>query len=263
MTTSIYKYTSALITSDFKVASPQDLTKHNISIRLMYSASNAGDRLGYIQDLLATDEIYDTSTWENISASDCIRYGTLQTDRSTLLIISNATFDQIYVGSDASMVPYQSDVYSYILQGFLRHNLHPVHPTREKGWSGTSQWQSHVSYCLSRRMPGRARLHIHLWLLFATTVWNAVKLACLFYTLREQRDTPLVTLGDAIASFLTKPCPHTVGMSVATQRDILRRLKSREDAEMNVKTMPARFEPRQLRFYHAVSVKRWVLYITS
>ncbi|KAH7386855.1 hypothetical protein DE146DRAFT_791945 [Phaeosphaeria sp. MPI-PUGE-AT-0046c] len=264
MTTSLYRYTSALVTSDHKVVSYGDFPFRNISIPLSYSGEDRSSRLRHIEVVLANNEIWNSSLWENITATECAGYGYLQTDRSTLLIMFNGTMEEIYAGKDPRFAPYRSPMYSYILQGFLRHDLHPVYSTTEKGWASTSKWPSRISYCLARKVPARAKIQSHLWILLATTIFNAIKLGCLWATLREQQDTPLITAGDAIASFLESPCPRSAGMSLLSSKDIDRAQKiGQDDVEMNKKTTPVKFNPKRLRYYRAVSTGRSIVYIAS
>ncbi|KAF2649839.1 hypothetical protein K491DRAFT_167900 [Lophiostoma macrostomum CBS 122681] len=265
MTTALQKYTSTLVTSDYKIWSQVDYDQlqHEPAFRVSH-ANGLADRLRYIQDIIATDQIWDSSLWDNISASDCVKYKTLQTDRSTLLIVLNGTPEQIYLNQDARLAPYRSIDYTNLLQGYLRYDLYPAYPAREKGWASTSKWQSRISYCLSRKVPGRCRLQIHLWLLLAATLLNAMKLGCLLLTLKEQQETPLITTGDAIASFLRSPCLHTAGKSLLTQEEIVRELKERQDnTEDDATSTMKRFETRPVRYHHAISASRWMVYISS
>lgn len=268
MTTALQVHTSALVTPDFRLLSFDpfnDFISLNATVAtLSHSAEDLTARNRYIQDTVTKDQIWDSSLWKNISALECAEYNVLQTERSTLLIVINETLEQIYSTQDPRLLPYRSPIYSNLLPAFLQYRLYPVYDTVEKDWASVNKWHTRISYCLSRKVPGRSRLQIHLWLLFTVTILNAVKLGCLLSTFKEQQGSPLVTTGDAIASFLTSPCVHSAGMCLLSQDDLVRELKrKRGDNEFGATPTNRRFKVRRTRYYHAVSFSRWIVYVSS
>ena len=258
MTVALQSYTSALVTPDFRLLSHNFFAHPNRSISsLFYTGEDTTDRSRYIKNINAYDRVRDTSLWENISALECAKYKLFQTERSTLLIVINETPEQIFSGQDPRLVPYGSPYYSNLLSFYLRQQLYPVYRTAEKDWASTSKWHTRISYYLSRKVPGRSRLQIHLWLLLATTVLNAIKLGCLLYTFKEQKGTPLVVTGDAIASFLRSRCVYSAGMCLLSQGELVRKLeKRRDDNKVNTTPTYKRFESRQFRYYRLASFSR-------
>jgi len=67
-----------------------------------------------------------------------------------------------------------------------------------------------VRYCLAESFPPHCTVSISTALLATVIVFNAIKTVCLIATLRA-RNRPLANLGDAIASFMQRPDPETVG----------------------------------------------------
>ncbi|KAF2728297.1 hypothetical protein EJ04DRAFT_504275 [Polyplosphaeria fusca] len=256
-------YTSALVTPGLEAVSHADFrafSQQTPSLMTVYQLGQHTERLRYIQNITTSGQIRDPSLWYNISASECANYETFQTERSTLLIVVNETIQQIFATQDPRLVPYGSTVYSHLLPSFLRHPIYPVYPIFHKGeknWASTSQWHTRISYCLSRKVPARCRLQINLWFLLTATVLNAIKLSCLLFTFKEQQEPPLVTTGDAIASFLSSRCVHSAGMCLLSQEELTRG-KRWGSNEVDVAPTFRRFETRRLRYYHSVSFSRWI-----
>ena len=265
MTIALQSYTSALVTPDFRLLSYDFFAHTNRSISsLSFTGEDTTDRSRYIKNINAYDRVRDTSLWENISALECAKYKLFQTERSTLLIVINETPEQIFSSQDPRLVPYGSPYHSNLLSFYLRQQLYPVYSTAEKDWASTSKWHTRISYCLSRKVPGRSRLQIHLWLILATTVLNSIKLGCLLYTFKEQKGTPLITTGDAIASFLRSRCVYSAGMCLLSQEELVRKLeKRRGDNEVDTAPTYRRFESRRFRYYRSASFSRWVVYVSS
>lgn len=72
-----------------------------------------------------------------------------------------------------------------------------------------------VQYCLSQPVEEECRVQISLIILGIVIACNATKALCMLLTIRHQKSQPLVTLGDAIESFLQEPDPTTEGMCLA------------------------------------------------
>lgn len=62
-----------------------------------------------------------------------------------------------------------------------------------------------VQYCLSQPVEEHCKLQFSIVVMGIVIACNLLKVLCMLLMLRYQRSQPLVTLGDAIASFLRKP----------------------------------------------------------
>ena len=87
-----------------------------------------------------------------------------------------------------------------------------------------------VKYCLSEgvaNMDSWCELHFGLDLMIAVCVMNGLKAICILYTLvwhlrwhgPFRKDDHLVTVGDAVASFLEKPDEYTRGRCMLSAQD--------------------------------------------
>ena len=72
-----------------------------------------------------------------------------------------------------------------------------------------------VEYCLSEQVPGTCSLHFNFSIIVIVVVCNIVKAACMFYVAYGKMDVPLMTIGDAAASFLERPDDTTRNMCLA------------------------------------------------
>ena len=69
-----------------------------------------------------------------------------------------------------------------------------------------------ISYCLSKMVEDRCELHFNTAIMVVVTICNVIKLVCMTTMAWNPEFQSLVTLGDAIASFLRKPDGNTLGM---------------------------------------------------
>jgi len=76
-----------------------------------------------------------------------------------------------------------------------------------------------VQFCLSQRVPDVCRLQFSLPIMIIVIACNAIKLVCILLTLMRNQTT-LITMGDAIDSYLRRPDPTTRGMCTLTMDDV-------------------------------------------
>jgi hypothetical protein len=70
-----------------------------------------------------------------------------------------------------------------------------------------------VDYCLSEKAAEQCQVYFHFPVMVAVIIANLIKVICLWLAGREHKDAALVTIGDAIASFLKIPDQMTGNMS--------------------------------------------------
>ncbi|OJD32109.1 uncharacterized protein BKCO1_410003 [Diplodia corticola] len=102
-----------------------------------------------------------------------------------------------------------------------------LHQAQPKGWQGTT----------SRNDGPRA----HLW-----ERWSRLWVADDF----DPQKAPIVTIGDAVSSFLKEDDPETRSMVLAAKEDFLRRSGKRRKPQLGL--------PEPCRWYHAASRRRWL-----
>ena len=108
-----------------------------------------------------------------------------------------------------------------------------------------------VEYCLSQQTPEHCKLQFNLYLMLVVMGFHLVKLilmGCLVLCIEE---TPLITIGDAIADFINKEDDFTYGRS----------LFSRYDFEKAGKDWPAgekRWSSKAVSWSDAGSRRHWI-----
>jgi hypothetical protein len=99
----------------------------------------------------------------------------------------------------------------------------PFDPPFNGGNENTKTGNATVKYCLAERTNPSCHLGVSPPILAVVAVCNLIKLLAFLCTLclgtnTPDRTKPLVTTGDAIASFLQTPDPHTQGRVLLTKR---------------------------------------------
>ena len=95
-----------------------------------------------------------------------------------------------------------------------------------------------IDYCVSDQVEERCELQFNLYIMVTVILCNPVKLVTMGLTVWKQRAPTLVTLGDAVSSFLEVPDTPTEGMCLVTKTDILNGGWSRDGVQKVYK--PAR-----------------------
>lgn len=109
-----------------------------------------------------------------------------------------------------------------------------------------------VQYCMSERLPSQCRLQVAINLIGVVIAFNVVKLVIIvMMTVGDIiNQNPLVTIGDAIASFIERPDTRTEGMCLRSATEIL--------ASDDTQIVPAVvYRPHRNRWAAAVSGRRW------
>ena len=81
----------------------------------------------------------------------------------------------------------------------------------------------HVSHCLSKDATQRCQLLFSMPVALIVLACNCIKVVCMFLSAKSvHRRDVLLTVGDAVASFLTRPDPTTRGRCLLSRTDIKR-----------------------------------------
>ncbi|KIK55855.1 hypothetical protein GYMLUDRAFT_174976, partial [Collybiopsis luxurians FD-317 M1] len=134
-------------------------------------------------------------------------------------------------------------------------------PSRETNWSWTINYaiwsdSTSVNYCISQPAEPRCQLQFNLPLLALVIAFNIVKVVCMALAAIKINDKPLVTVGDAIASFTNNPDPHTRGMCLALPSQL------KVQRQKQPITPPlVQYRPQNIRWLNAASRRHWTLTI--
>ncbi|KAG2417837.1 hypothetical protein HFD88_000936 [Aspergillus terreus] len=104
-----------------------------------------------------------------------------------------------------------------------------------------------VRYCLAETVPERCTVEYSLPLVIIVVLVNLIKAATLWATTASIADSPILTMGDAIATFLRSPDATTHGKSLLSRENVLR---------PSIKPLTYCATPR--RWGSPVSFQRWI-----
>ena len=104
-----------------------------------------------------------------------------------------------------------------------------------------------IQYCLSEPVEEHCKLQFSVGIMIIVIICNAIKMAVMGHVAWTQPSN-LVTVGDAIASFLDKPDPTTTGSCLA----------GKEHFQKSWQSKAMHWEPRAHYWFHAASKKRWL-----
>ena len=135
---------------------------------------------------------------------------------------------------------------SFITSDVLRQNHNHV--------DGTFPGLSYIDSCLSKSVAEHCKLQFSVAIMIVVIICNLIKTVCMTTILWKQDPEPLVTLGDAIASFLDRP-------DVTTRQNCMADRSRFETGEPGRywRLLLSRWDPRRFRWFRAASRRRWIL----
>lgn len=104
-------------------------------------------------------------------------------------------------------------------------NAHIYLPRLQNNASDWRPWGGRVDYCMSEPAQPECRLQFSVYLLAIVMAFNAVKCVVILVAARGIKEKPLLTIGDAVATFLEREDESTKGIGWVEQQDILRAKK--------------------------------------
>ncbi|KAI4214506.1 MAG: hypothetical protein LQ351_002923 [Letrouitia transgressa] len=179
-----------------------------------------------ILDLQRRMEAYqqDRTTFQNITNEECIKQYTvpLLTKSSDVLLIST---DQNWTHSKIELFLLSSELIAFVtgeftalnqwkctnascigsgdtyIQGYAPLDIFQAQKNAER-WTVDGY---HIQYCLAQPVQEECRLQFSLVIMAIVISCNLVKTICFYLIMWKGDSRPLITLGDAIASFLNEP----------------------------------------------------------
>jgi hypothetical protein len=152
---------------------------------------------------------------------------------------------------------YDCEVYLPSIQSQIKKDNWTVasHSSSGGGWK--------VDYCLAEKVRQFCKLQYSFPLTMVVITFNLVKSAILCYMWFGMREAPILTIGDAIASFLRRPDPHTKGGCLLLHREVESMLWYLPTSIKKYPLhKPRRYFGKRKRWGSAVSTRRWVFSIS-
>jgi hypothetical protein len=106
--------------------------------------------------------------------------------------------------------------------------------------------------CLSEILPEKCQVQFSQTILYIVIVCNVIKVAIMVFILWQLNDETIVTIGDAIKSFLQRPDPTTQDCCLMS-KDSVSKIWISQESRHGQKFKPKKRVP----WYSAVSGRRW------
>lgn len=108
-----------------------------------------------------------------------------------------------------------------------------------------------IQYCLSKQVEEHCKIQFSLPIMISVIICNLIKTICMSIVVWKQDPEPLVTLGDALASFLDWPDLTTEGNCIGG--------KNRFEDRRSWRLLLSNWDPKPLRWFRAASLRRWLV----
>lgn len=156
-------------------------------------------------------------------------------------------------------------------------NCDPAWQQRNESWTvgtrgdpaapantGSEQTLNTVDHCLAKEGQEHCSVLFNRNLMISVIVCNIIKLSCLVATLLLSNFNPLVTVGDAISSFLAHPDPNTRGLGPVSCVDVRsgkwqRKASRARGLRDSVRSTAGYWSADVHRHYLSMSGLQWVL----
>ena len=178
-----------------------------------YSGSYLTPKAGTIFQMVQQGQL------DKLEPRDCITaYGKdFVSDRRDVVLVLNETgkqpSDEMFIIGSKSP---RSNPASWICS-----NIHPTKPCEAsialptaddwRYFDSSGQIFTLIEYCLSEKTDEHCELQFSVTIIVIVIIANLIKLLCMLYTVQTHKMPTIVTVGDAIASFLHHPDPTTEG----------------------------------------------------
>jgi len=223
----------------------------------------------------------NATAWVYLDNHDCIQnYANdfISKYRNVIVVVSNETTaaDDTLLSVTVNEVPAQLDAtydpFAWICNDTQTTNKTGVHGRNSAGFVPCAEqareltnmantwWKSggyHISYCRAEEIKPDCHLHFAPHLMGPVILMNIIKCLVAFYVAFRMVDVPLVTLGDAIQSFIKHPDPTSAGLCLTTAHEAERTF-SRTAAHMAPRP-PQTFQAGKHRCAKVITKRQWLL----
>jgi hypothetical protein len=226
------------------------------------------------------DQIWaNRTTLEELDVSDCISaYARdLVTSRGDVLVVMDTDEipNGIFEGATPHAFDYEpfycdNDSYQWICAQDGMDScfswLKPLDPrcqdrlprirANSSGWTPVVPLDIQAKSCFSQLLPDQCKAQFSLHLAIAVLLLNLAKAIIMCLIVWGTTDPPLLTIGDAIASFLVRPDATTEGMCLVSKAEV----ESRKDIQSL--RGPRLYQSTRKRWFTAASKTRWTFCIS-
>lgn len=189
----------------------------------------------------------NSSSIQKLTTSDCIEaYATnFETGRGDVVAVSTAH-------NASNSLLWSQYAYPYTFNDDVPMSDHYAWMGYIPSQNEVSTWNIQgypIDYCLSRLMDNRCELQFNVFILLVVAICNLVKGVIMTWMALRYEAPRLMTLGDALASFLKTPDSSTNEICMMSSRNIRRgKWKS---------PVPQNYTGKRDRWWRSVSKSQW------
>ena len=228
---------------------------------LTYSQNFGYDIQSHIDIIQSMQDQAVNFTLQHLENKECIQTYNNQIisgRRNLLLVVADTAKSNSTIFWAQSQAP--SDASKWMWGG---------RPSLQSALANADSWQIRfypIAYCLSETVPEDCKLQFSLPIMIVVIFCNLVKGLCMLLTVLKQKHTPLVTFGDAVASFLDTPDPTTAGRCTMSKLDVTEGKWASKQPDGQLAFLPAvpqeytssSTKCRGHYWFRAASVRRWL-----
>ncbi|KIX02466.1 uncharacterized protein Z518_08407 [Rhinocladiella mackenziei CBS 650.93] len=215
------------------------------------------------------DNVSGLDRLSNADCMDAYRNSILTNRRNLFVITANNTYNDGSLVTWTESHPYDRDRPAFDPLGWIciflpKYNgLHFSDQPRCNvqdviGEAGTWSIADYpVDYCLSQPVEERCQMQFSLAILIVVICCNLAKGVAMLLATRMLSDRNLMTVGDAVASFLDAEDGTTHGLCLMSRDDIPANLSHYRTSRLH---RPAVYKARRRFFFHSASPARWVIF---
>lgn len=190
----------------------------------------------------------EVHSFERLDKATCVKsYGTeFVSARRNVVVVSTTSnlTNALYWATESQLE------YSWICGGYSYGNCNPANILNSiDSWTIRG---NPVDYCLSEVVEESCRLQFSLYIMIIVIFCNFVKSTSMTLTVFKHQIPTLVTLGDAVESFLEFPDVTTEGMCTVGKVQILK-------TGWKQRGTPISYRPDRNFWFRAASLKRWLI----
>ena len=229
-TLSVNMYTVSAISEDLATNPNVDIKKEVVDTIKHYFPIPGAPELSYSEATLSS--FLEFRSWERLDNLRCMQaYGTdFVQDRGHVMLVTsslNASLPFLTVTTLQRNSNWTCDQYSHAtIVGITVCDVDKLRQYASawivEAWLPNVSEDVHVEYCLSQRKEGHCTIRADINIMIIVIIANAIKVIAMLSTLRIQRHDPLVTLGDAIKSFLNSNDSTTSNRCLAGKKEFPR-----------------------------------------
>lgn len=207
------------------------------------------------------------SSWQNLTNEECIRaYGrSFVSSHSDVIAVTtelNVTDPLRSIGKFDTI-----DQREYMAYGWMCPAHEPWECDLKDVYRDAANWSLAddtygfpddttlfpIQYCLSKPVEEHCRLQLSLLIMCIVIFCNFMKALCMYLVLRYQKHRPLVTLGDAIESFLQHRDVSTKNSCLADRSAFASKTWNDDRSDLTTK-----YTRRSYRWFLSASLRRWL-----